>query len=462
MDQKYMNLALKLALKGEGHVNPNPLVGAVVVKNDKIIGEGYHKFFGGPHAEVYALNQAGENAKDATIYVTLEPCSHQGKTPPCAEKIKKMGIKKCVIATLDPNPLVSGRGKKILEDAGIEVVVGILEEEAKNLNKVFMKYIQSKKPYLFLKCAITLDGKIATNSKDSKWITNELAREKVQRLRNKYAGIMVGINTLLNDNPRLTARVENGNDPYRIVIDPHLKTPLNCNFVNMKDEKSIIVTSKHNILDYKKIELFDQIRSLTKPNSFEEIDNIKRLEKNSNLCKLLENFDDINQTEAFKTIKKLNILENLKSLNKYELSKLLDEEKYYRLQILREIDALEKKLDFDNLKKIYAKTEALNKKNIKFIYLDGYDFTVDEILDEIGKLNIDSVLLEGGSFLISKAFSENRIDGGEIFIAPKILGGGLPFIDGFNFNTVKEGFHLENVKFNVFNDNISIEFNQNK
>ncbi|MDP0488343.1 MAG: dihydrofolate reductase family protein [Fusobacterium sp. JB020] len=176
---------------------------------------------------------------------------------------------------------------------------------------------------------------------------------------------------------------------------------------------------------------------------------------------MLENFDDINQTEAFKTIKKLNILENLKSLNKYELSKLLDEEKYYRLQILREIDALEKKLDFDNLKKIYAKTEALNKKNIKFIYLDGYDFTVDEILDEIGKLNIDSVLLEGGSFLISKAFSENRIDGGEIFIAPKILGGGLPFIDGFNFNTVKEGFHLENVKFNVFNDNISIEFNQN-
>ncbi|MFA6709248.1 MAG: dihydrofolate reductase family protein [Fusobacterium sp.] len=140
----------------------------------------------------------------------------------------------------------------------------------------------------------------------------------------------------------------------------------------------------------------------------------------------------------------------------------MDEEKYYRLQIIRKIDLLEKKFNFNKLKNIHSKTEELKKKNIKFIYLDGYDFSVDEILDEIGKLNIDSVLLEGGSFLISKAFSENRIDGGEIFIAPKILGGGLPFIDGFNFKTIKEGFNLENVKYNIFQDNISVEFDQKK
>ena len=357
MDEKYMDLALELAEKGRGYVNPNPMVGAVVVKDGEIIGKGWHKFYGGPHAEVYALDEAGEKAEGATIYVTLEPCSHFGKTPPCAEKIKKMKIKKCVIACLDPNPLVAGRGKKILEDAGIEVIVGVREKEAKELNKVFMKYITEKNPYLFLKCAITLDGKIATNERDSKWITNEKSREKVQFLRHEYMGIMVGINTLINDNPRLTARIKNGINPFRIVVDPHLCTPLESNFVNMADDnKSIIITSKEN----------------------EKNDKIKELEN----------------------------------------------------------------------------------KNVKIIYMEGFDFSVHEILKKIGELKIDSVLLEGGSYLISKAFKENRIDGGEIFIAPKILGGGLPFIDGFDFKEIKDCFHLQNVKFNVYDDNISVEFHK--
>lgn len=357
MDEKYMDLALELAEKGRGYVNPNPMVGAVVIKDGEIVGKGWHKFYGGPHAEVYALDEAGEKAEGATIYVTLEPCSHFGKTPPCAEKIKKIKIKKCVIACLDPNPIVAGRGKKILEEAGIEVVVGVREKEAKELNKVFMKYITEKNPYLFLKCAITLDGKIATNERDSKWITNEKSREKVQFLRHEYMGIMVGINTLINDNPRLTARIENGVNPFRIVVDPHLRTPLESNFVNMADDnKSIIVTSKEN-------------------------------EKND----------------------KITELEN---------------------------------------------------KNVKIIYMEGFNFSVHEILKKIGELKIDSVLLEGGSYLISKAFKENRIDGGEIFIAPKILGGGLPFIDGFDFKEIKDCFHLENVKFNVYDDNISVEFHK--
>ena len=357
MDEKYMDLALELAEKGKGYVNPNPMVGAVVVKDGEIVGKGWHKFYGGPHAEVYALEEAGAKAEGATIYVTLEPCSHFGKTPPCAEKIKKMKIKKCVIACLDPNPIVAGRGKKILEEAGIEVVVGVREKEAKELNKVFMKYITEKNPYLFLKCAITLDGKIATNERDSKWITNEKAREKVQFLRHEYMSIMVGINTLINDNPRLTARIENGINPFRIVVDPHLCTPLESNFVNMVDDnKSIIITSKEN----------------------EKNDKIKELEN----------------------------------------------------------------------------------KNVKIIYMEGFDFSVDEILKKIGELKIDSVLLEGGSYLISKAFKENRIDGGEIFIAPKILGGGLPFIDGFDFKEIKDCFHLQNVKFNVYDDNISVEFHK--
>ena len=358
MDEKYMDLALELAEKGRGYVNPNPMVGAVVVKNGEIVGKGWHKYFGGPHAEVYALDEAGEKAEGATIYVTLEPCSHFGKTPPCVEKIKKFKIKKCVIACLDPNPLVAGRGKKILEEAGIEVVVGVREKEAKSLNKVFMKYITEKNPYLFLKCAITLDGKIATNYNDSKWITNEKSREKVQLLRHEYMGIMVGINTLINDNPRLTARVENGINPYRIVVDPHFRIPLESNFVSLgsEDEKSIVITSLENINNEK----------------------ISELEKNK----------------------------------------------------------------------------------IKIVYMEGYEFSVDEILKKIGELKIDSVLLEGGSYLISKAFAENRIDGGEIFIAPKILGGGLPFIQGFDFKEMKDCFKLENIKFNIYDDNISVEFHK--
>ena len=247
MDKKYMERALELAALGEGNVNPNPMVGAVVVKDGKILGEGYHKKYGGPHAEVFALEEAGEKAKGATIYVTLEPCSHYGKTPPCAKKIIDMGIKRCVIASLDPNPLVSGRGIKMMTDAGIEVITGIMEKEALELNRVFMKYISTKTPYLFLKCGITLDGKIASRTGNSKWITNELAREKVQRLRNKYMGIMVGINTVLADDPSLTARIENGRNPYRIVVDPFLDIPLDSKFVNFEDGKSILVTSYNNV-----------------------------------------------------------------------------------------------------------------------------------------------------------------------------------------------------------------------
>lgn len=356
MNKKYMARALELAALGEGAVNPNPLVGAVVVKDDKIIGEGYHHKFGGPHAEVFALEAARGNTQGADIYVTLEPCSHYGKTPPCAKKIIDMGIKRCIIATLDPNPLVSGRGVKMLEDAGIEVITGVMEKEALEQNRVFMKYISEKKAYLFLKCGITLDGKIASRTGNSKWITNEISREKVQKLRNKYMGIMVGVNTLIKDDPSLTARIENGRNPYRIVVDPYLKTPFESKFVNFDDGKSIIVTSQENM-------------------------------KNENI-------------------------------KKYE------------------------------------------KKGITFIYLKGYDFKIDEILKEIAQLGIDAVLLEGGSYLISKAFKENAIDGGEIFIAPKILGDteAIPFIKGFNFNNIADGFELHNVKINTYGDNFSMEF----
>ena len=261
-DAEYMKMALELAKKGIGRVNPNPLVGAVIVKNGKIIGEGYHKMFGEAHAEVHAIENAGEETKNATIYVTLEPCSHYGKTPPCAENIIKAGIKRCVIGSGDPNPEVAGKGIEMLKNSGIEVTENVLKKECDELNQVFFKYIKSKIPYLFLKCGITLDGKIALSNGESKWITNEKAREKVQYYRNKFMGIMVGINTVLYDNPSLTARIENGVDPFRIIIDPNLRITEDYNIIkNNSDGKTVIVTSVIN-KNSDKVEIFKERKKL--------------------------------------------------------------------------------------------------------------------------------------------------------------------------------------------------------
>ena len=367
INEKYMRMAIELAKRGAGAVNPNPMVGAVVVKNGEVIGRGYHKFFGGPHAEVYALEEAGEKAEGATIYVTLEPCSHYGKTPPCAKKIIDMGIKKCFIGSSDPNPKVAGRGVAMLKETGIEVVENVLKEECDEVNQVFFKYIKTKIPYLFVKCGITLDGKIALSNGISKWITNSIAREKVQYYRNKFMGIMVGINTVLTDNPSLTARIENGVNPFRIIVDPNLQIDENCKVVkNNEDEKTVIITSKKNLFT-----------------------------------------EDAENTE------------------------------------------------------IQIKQKRLSEENkVKFIFIDGEKFSFRKMLEEIGKVGIDSILLEGGETLISLAFEENVIDGGEIFISNKILGdsSAKPFISGFVREKMEEAVQLTNVRNNIYGENVGMEF----
>jgi len=219
-----MQHALELAAMAIGRTNPNPMVGAVIVKNGQVIGQGYHHKAGTPHAEVHALNKAGENAAGATLYVTLEPCSHFGRTPPCADAVIKAGIKRTVIAGVDPNPQVAGRGIQRLREAGIEVNVGVLAKEAARLNEVFFKYIQTGVPLVALKTAMTIDGKIAANSGDSKWITGEDARKYVHQLRNVYDAILVGIGTVLKDDPMLNTRLkaQHIRDPIRIIIDGRL------------------------------------------------------------------------------------------------------------------------------------------------------------------------------------------------------------------------------------------------
>lgn len=357
MNIEYMETALKLAAKGEGAVNSNPFVGAVVVKKGRIVGKGYHKKFGGPHAEVFALEEAGEEANGADIYVTLEPCSHQGKTPPCADKLINAGIKRCIIAMRDPNPLVSGRGIQKLKDAGIEVIEGVLEDESKKLNEVFIKYITTGVPFVFLKTAITLDGKIATSKGDSKWISNEKARNQVQILRNKYMANMVGINTVLKDNPNLTCRIEGGRNPFRIVIDPNLKIPLESNLVmNNRDEMTIVVT--------------------------------------------------------------------------HESSR---ENQKYR--------------------------ELLGHK-VKFILMEEKSFKMYDVLKKIGEMKIDSVIVEGGSIVISNLFKEKLIDKGMVFIAPKITGdcSAVSFVSGFETKEMSEAIKLKNVQYEAYDDNIALLF----
>lgn len=245
MDEKYMEIALELAKNGEGRVSPNPMVGAIIVKDHRIIAKGYHKEYGRGHAEVDAFENATEDVKGATMYVTLEPCSHYGKTPPCADKIVAKKISKVVIGSLDPNPLVSGRGVKKLTDAGIEVTVGVLEEECKKLNEVFMKYILEEKPFVVMKSAMSLDGKIATYSGESKWISGEESRKNVHILRNKLSSIMVGVETVIKDDPELTCRLENGKNPIRIVVDSNLRIPLESRLVESAiDIKTIVATTK--------------------------------------------------------------------------------------------------------------------------------------------------------------------------------------------------------------------------
>ena len=242
-DANYMQRAISLAEQGRGWTNPNPLVGCVIVKNGKIVAEGYHEKIGGWHAERNAILNSDTDLSGATAYVTLEPCCHHGRTPPCSDLLIERGIKKVFIGSRDPNPLVSGKGVKQLRAAGIEVVEDFMREECDKLNPIFFHYIQTKRPYVLLKYAMTADGKIATSTGESKWITGETARTKVQQTRHQYSAIMVGVETVLADNPMLNARIPNAKQPVRVVCDSQLRTPLDCQLVQTaKEYRTVIAT----------------------------------------------------------------------------------------------------------------------------------------------------------------------------------------------------------------------------
>ncbi|MBU0993579.1 MAG: bifunctional diaminohydroxyphosphoribosylaminopyrimidine deaminase/5-amino-6-(5-phosphoribosylamino)uracil reductase RibD [Proteobacteria bacterium] len=244
-DSYFMAIALALAENGCGFTSPNPMVGCVVVKDGLVVGKGWHEKAGQPHAEVNAINDAGENANEATLYVTLEPCNHTGRTPPCTEKILSAGIKRVVIAMEDPNPDVKGGGIARLKEAGLSISSGILKDKALKLNESFVKYVLTKKPFVTLKCAATLDGQIATRSGDSKWVTGPESRNHVHELRHMADAILVGIQTVITDNPSLTTRREGlkGKNPARIILDSRLSIPEDAKVLQPDTESGTIIFS---------------------------------------------------------------------------------------------------------------------------------------------------------------------------------------------------------------------------
>ena len=358
-DQHFMQMALGLAIKGEGFTSPNPMVGAVVVKDGRVVGSGYHQMVGGPHAEVNAIDAAGKLAKGATLYVTLEPCNHTGRTPPCTRKILEAGIKRVVVSMMDPNEDVAGGGVGLLEQRGIRVTTGVCREQARKLIEAFVKFVRTRRPFVIAKCAATLDGRIATRSGDSKWVTGEKSRQFVHRLRHAVDGILVGINTVRTDNPSLTTRLPDGlgKDPVRIILDTHLSISPEAKLLRQESAAdTILVVGKPLMQD---------------------------------------------------------------------------------------------------------KQTALEKNGIRVIQskLKNGLIDMDALMDRLGAMGLTSLLIEGGSRVLTSAFNAGIVDKVFFFYAPKILGGddGIPICSGPGPELMSQSITVNNINVRRFGDDVMVE-----
>lgn len=355
MNISYMKEAIEYAKKGMGFTNPNPLVGAVIVKDGKIIGRGYHEYYGGLHAERNAIKNACDKTNGADMYVTLEPCSHQGKQPPCTKAIVDAGIKRVYIGSRDPNPLVSGKGVEYLRNHGIEVVEDVLKDECDALNDIFFHYITTNRPYVIMKISMTADGKTATYTGHSRWITNSESRDNSHLTRKRVAGIMVGINTVLVDDPMLNCRCDNPSNPLRIICDSDLRIPMDCNIVKTAGEIPTLIATVSN--DKKKI-------------------------------------------------------------------------------------------------------ENLVDKGIEVIVTSGEKVNLCELMDELGKRKIDSILVEGGATLHWSILNENLVNELQLYIAPKIIGGSSakPAVGGKGVELLTDAFMFDPTKVEMFGKDVLITY----
>jgi diaminohydroxyphosphoribosylaminopyrimidine deaminase/5-amino-6-(5-phosphoribosylamino)uracil reductase len=353
--EKMMRRALSLARKGVGKTGPNPAVGCVIVKNGIVIGEGWHRKAGTPHAEIHALAMAGDSARGGDVYVTLEPCSHVGKTPPCADALIKAGVGRVFAGMVDPNPRVSGTGLERLKSAGIPAVAGILEEDCRGVNEPFIKHVTTGLPFVLLKSALTMDGRSATAGGDSRWITNEKSRRFVHRLRSQVDAIMVGVGTVIADDPELTCRIPGGRDPMRVVVDSMLRIPPAARLFRLDScAKTVVATIS---------------------NQKEKIDAIWELGAEVLICR----------------------------------------EKDGRVDL-------------------------------------------QDMLARLGLMNIQSLLLEGGSTLAGEALRQDLIDKVMLFYAPKLVGGDGPgLFAGMGAERMEDAIRLTRVRIRRFAEDIMIE-----
>lgn len=358
LKERYMKRAIEIAKTAIGHTSPNPIVGCVIVKDKRIISEACHERYGEFHAERNALTRCKEDTTGASAFVTLEPCCHHGKTPPCTDILIEKGISKVYIGSMDPNPLVAGNGVKILKNAGIEVEIGILKDECDEMNEIFFHFIEHNTPFIAAKYAMTLDGKICTKSGDSKWITGEKAREHVHFLRKKYSAIMVGIGTVISDNPMLNCRTEEGVNPIRIICDSCLSIPIDCDIVKTSKEiRTIVAYCEDANIDKNKKELLDNI-------------------------------------------------------------------------------------------------------GVEFIAVSSKDGKINlrELVEKLGDMKIDSVLVEGGSKIHGSFLKEGLINKVYCYIAPKIVGGVAKSpISGEGIELMKDAVSLNNVRTYSFGNDFMIE-----
>jgi len=359
-DAEYMAIALDLAEKGRGFTSPNPMVGAVVVRDDTIVGKGYHEAVGGPHGEINALDDAGKAAENACLYVTLEPCNHTGRTPPCTERILESGVSRVVIAMADPNPDVKGNGAAYLAGEGVDIRMGVCEDRSRRLNESYIQYVLTKRPFVTMKCAATLDGYIATRSGDSKWISGETSRRYVHELRHGTDAILVGIGTVEADDPRLTTRLEGkeGKDPIRVVLDTNLRIPPNANVLRLESDSDTLLITGNRVEEGKKAR-------------------IERL--GARVIPLDRNKDG--------------------------------------------------RIDFSSL------------------------------IAALGKLQITSLLIEGGSTVFGSALSAGAIDKLILFYGPKLLGGsdGIPVFRGRGPEAVSGSIPMKDIRHHRFDDDLMVE-----
>jgi len=358
-DAHYMEMALDLAQQGQGFTSPNPMVGAVVVKADQVIGTGYHHAAGQPHAEVNAIDDAGNATEGAVLYVNLEPCNHTGRTPPCTHKILQAGIRRVVVAMSDPNTDVTGGGINFLIKHGLQVDLGVCEQKARRLNEAFVKFVRTKRPFVILKCAATLDGRIATRCGDSKWITNEKSRGFVHKLRHAVDAILVGINTVEKDDPSLTTRLEGntGKDPVRIILDTHLSISPHARVLRLKSDSDTILVVGKSVAGEKR--------------------------------------------------------------------------------------------------------SAIEKTGVRIIETPAKNNVIDMnyLMDQLGSMDITSLLIEGGGRVIASALHAGIVDKVSFFYAPKILGGddGVSICRGKGPAAMKDCIAVKDISVQRFGDDVMIE-----